>query len=375
MYRIQYLFHQVFSKIKYEKRRYMLYIFSFYTGLLLPAFCIANIRSADQVIYYTTFEGMEQAVQIDWLGERFDAVKLGNRQQRSVSAVYEEDFPEWNHQYVTVHGIDEHYFYPLPEITGRAFKESEFKRGENVCLLSQKIAEDNSYRLGDLVSIQGEKFEIAGFTENEKFSGIIIPYRAMEKIYSRENLIQFSCVFLEEDENVRLEAAEEAVWQIENTDEHAEMLETTDGSVLYENALATKARWRFVRGAAAGVSLLFFILNEIIVLAGKIEKEQRVIGVNMAMGASEREIRDCLFFETLLITSAAAVLVLFTLIPLAKAFGLGSAVTLDKAVVIIFLAIALLTCELLTWGAFGTIRKRSISMMLKEYKKTAGDLR
>lgn len=58
MDRVNYLFYQLFLKIKYEKRRYFLYVLSFYVGLLLPTCCIANTRSVEQVIYYTTFKGI-----------------------------------------------------------------------------------------------------------------------------------------------------------------------------------------------------------------------------------------------------------------------------------------------------------------------------
>lgn len=54
MDRVNYLFYQLFLKIKYEKRRYFLYVLSFYVGLLLPTCCIANTRSVEQVIYYTS---------------------------------------------------------------------------------------------------------------------------------------------------------------------------------------------------------------------------------------------------------------------------------------------------------------------------------
>lgn len=49
MDRVNYLFYQLFLKIKYEKRRYFLYVLSFYVGLLLPTCCIANTRSVEQV--------------------------------------------------------------------------------------------------------------------------------------------------------------------------------------------------------------------------------------------------------------------------------------------------------------------------------------
>ena len=370
MRRIRYLFHQVFQKVRAEKRRYVLYVFSFYAGLLLPAFCIANIRSVDRVIYYTTFEGMENTVQIDWLGERFDAVDEEAAKGMSVSAYYEEDMAEWNHQYVSVEGIDGHYFYPLPKVSGRTFAENEFENGENVCLLNRRYAREYSCGIGDKVKLREEQFEVIGLMEDE-YSGIILPYRAMERAYRKESLIQFSCIVPkgaaagEKDAAAEKGAAEGIARQIEGADETAEILEVTQGETLYENALAAKMRWRFLRGAAAGAALLFFILNESIVLTGKLENEQQVIGVNMALGAAEGEVKLCLLFETLMITAAAVSLVLLTAFPLAKIFGLGNAVVLDREAVFAFSVMSFLMCGILTWAAMRAVRRKSISMMLR----------
>lgn len=370
MRRIRYLFHQVFQKVRAEKRRYVLYVFSFYAGLLLPAFCIANIRSVDRVIYYTTFEGMENTVQIDWLGERFDAVDEEAAKGMSVSAYYEEDMAEWNHQYVSVIGIDGHYFYPLPKVSGRTFAENEFENGENVCLLNRRYAREYSCGIGDKVKLREEQFEVIGLMEDE-YSGIILPYRAMERAYRKESLIQFSCIVPKEvaagekDAAAEKGAAKGIARQIEGADETAEILEVTQGETLYENALAAKMRWRFLRGAAAGAALLFFILNESIVLTGKLENEQQVIGVNMALGAAEGEVKLCLLFETLMITAAAVSLVLLTAFPLAKIFELGSAVVLDREAVFVFSVMSFLMCGILTWAAMRAVRRKSISMMLR----------
>lgn len=370
MRRIRYLFHQVFQKVRAEKRRYVLYVFSFYAGLLLPAFCIANIRSVDRVIYYTTFEGMENTVQIDWLGERFDAVDEEAAKGMSVSAYYEEDMAEWNHQYVSVEGIDGHYFYPLPKVSGRTFAENEFENGENVCLLNRRYAREYSCGIGDKVKLREEQFEVIGLMEDE-YSGIILPYRAMERAYRKESLIQFSCIVPkgaaggEKDAAAEKGAAKGIARQIEGADETAEILEVTQGETLYENALAAKMRWRFLRGAAAGAALLFFILNESIVLTGKLENEQQVIGVNMALGAAEGEVKLCLLFETLMITAAAVSLVLLTAFPLAKIFGLGSVVVLDREAVLVFSVMSFLMCGILTWAAMRAVRRKSISRMLR----------
>ncbi len=329
-----------------SKKRYLLYIISFYIGLLFPAFCIANIRSADQVIYYTTFDNMEDSVQVDWFGSGFDVPGIEGTEY-SVSAYYQEDFPQWNHQYIAVKGIDEHYFYPLPEISGRGFDEEELREGRRVCLLDQKNAKRYDCRAGDRISVCGEKLRIIGIIMDTKFEGILLPFGAMEEICRNKQNIQFTGVFRADTEE---EKAKITAWVTEELEKYEgiEVQGVIDGSTIYENALATKMQWRAVRGIGAAVSALFFLMNETVVLMGKAKKERQTIGIHMALGATEGEMKGMLFLETLLVTFFSAMLVLATLLPFARLASMESAVLLDHTAVIWFLAAAFFMCEILT---------------------------
>ena len=338
--------HQVYLKIWHQKKRYLLYIISFYIGLLFPAFCIANIRSADQVIYYTTFDNMEDSVQVDWFSSGFDVPGIEGTEY-SVSAYYQEDFPQWNHQYIAVKGIDEHYFYPLPEISGRGFDEEELREGRRVCLLDQKNAKRYDCRAGDRISVCGEKLRIIGIIMDTKFEGILLPFGAMEEICRNKQNIQFTGVFRADTEE---EKAKITAWVTEELEKYegVEVQGVIDGSTIYENALATKMQWRAVRGIGAAVSALFFLMNETVVLMGKAKKERQTIGIHMALGATEGEMKGMLFLETLLVTFFSAMLVLATLLPFARLASMESAVLLDHTAVIWFLAAAFFMCEILT---------------------------
>lgn len=364
MNRRGYLFHQTLLKMRYQKKRYVLYVLSFYVGLLFPAFCIANIRSVDQVIYYTVFDNMKNSVQIDWSSEKFDLLKTENLQNCSVSAFYEEDFPQWDHQYIPIKGIDEHYFYPFPQIRGRYFQTDEFRKDSRVCLIDENNADKYSLQTGDQISVHGESLNVIGIVMDTKYEGIIMPYQTMKKIYQYKKNIQFTGIFMaateEEKDRLVLNVMEEL-----KKDENAAILEVTDGEVLYKNALATKTQWRVVRGIFAAVAALFFLLNETIVLMGKMEKEKQTIGIYMALGASEREIKGAMLFETMSVTFLAALLVLVTLWPLARVVSLESAVLLDCTSVFWFLVSAFLMCELLTVVVVKSIKDEQISNMIK----------
>jgi ABC-type antimicrobial peptide transport system permease subunit len=85
----------------------------------------------------------------------------------------------------------------------------------------------------------------------------------------------------------------------------------------------------------------------------------------MALGASEREIKTGLFFETLLVTLSADIFVLLSVLPLAKIVSLESAVILDSKVCVVFVGASVLLCELLVCIVARTIHKQSISEMMK----------
>ena len=236
--RWEYGYHQVCLKIWYQKKRYLLYILSFYIGLLFPAFCIANIRSADQVIYYTTFDNMEDSVQIDWFSSGFDVPDVGGTEY-SVSAYYQEDFPQWNHQYMAVKGMDEHYFYPLTEIRGRRFSEDDFREGGRVCLLDQKNAERYDCQVGDRITVCGEKLRIIGIIMDAKFEGVILPFKTMKKICRNKQNVQFTGIFKADTEEEKARITAFVTEELEKY-EGVEVQGVIDGRTVYENALATR---------------------------------------------------------------------------------------------------------------------------------------
>ena len=364
MKRFAYLFYQTFLKIKYRGKRYLLYVITFYLGLLLPTFYIANIRSVSKVIYYTTFDKMQKSVQIDWFSDKFDIIEPDKNAQYSIKAQYTEEFPEWDHKYISIDGIDENSYYPLPEVKGRTFTKREWEDGSYVCLLNEKSAKAYNCQIGDMLTIQGKRFKVIGFIQDKLFENIVIPYYAMAKIYQGEN-VQFTGTFLTKEDVDKEKISSDVIRRIEQKDVEAEILYVTDGQTLYENALATKLRWKLLRQMVAAVTILFFILNESIVLTGKQKKEINMLGVNMALGASKRDLNIGLLIETLVITLLAAAMVGVTLMPVARCFGLDSRVILDSIALTEIFGLALSVGMVLTWIEMRIMKKASIASLLK----------
>lgn len=285
--------------------------------------------------------------------------------EHSISAFYEESFPEWENQYVSIKGIDESYFYPLPKIEGRTFSKKELQEGKDVCLMNKQYARMHACEIGDMIQIRDKRLKVIGLIDNSVYSGMIIPYQTMLNVYKEEKDIQFSGTFFCENELQKQKRIDEVIEQIKEKDNHADILGVTEGEELYKNALYTKIQWRIVRGMCALVAILFFMINETIVLMAKAKKERKIMGINLALGATERDIKYCLFFETLLVILLAVFLVMITLRPLAKLASLEHIIILDSMVIVETVILAVWACEILTWIIVSRIKKENIADMVR----------
>ena len=97
----------------------------------------------------------------------------------------------------------------------------------------------------------------------------------------------------------------------------------------------------------------------------KAKKERKIMGINLALGATERDIKYCLFFETLLVTLLAVFLVMITLRPLAKLASLEHIIILDSMVIVETVILAVWACEILTWIIVSRIKKENIADMVR----------
>ena len=363
MKRYLYIVYQTWIKIKYQKKRYFLYILSFYVGLLLPAFCIANIRSVDRVFYFTTFKKMNSSVQIDWFSKKFD-ILFPEGTEYSIKAYKEENFKQWGDKYVSVIGIDEKYAYPMPDINGRMFNKREMKTGAAVCLVDSQCAKTYSCKVGDGILIRDKKCRIVGILNSSIYSGIAIPYQTMKDIYQNKEKIQFTGTFWGESNNLE-KIADKGTKIIEKNDPKSELISTTTGMELYKNALTTKKQWRIVRGLIAMVALTFFALNESIVLIEKRDEEQGTVGIKLALGASRKEMRIEALLETFWITGIAVLLVIVTMNPLARMLQLDNVIVVDGVIIAEMITISLLTCGILARCSIKKIKLYPIALMLK----------
>lgn len=355
---------QTFRIMLYKKKYYCLILVAFYIGLLLPIFCFANIRSVGQIFNYAVFDGIENSVTIDWFSKSFDLIDTVDIENASVSAQFQENFTNWNNQYVTIKGIDSNYFYKRPKLVGRDFRSEDYERGRQVCIIGNTDAKNHQLRIGDDLKIRQNTFQIIGVFTDPKLDVIMVPYKSMMNTYQNIEKVQFSGCFLYDNVEQGGEIVNKITEEIKQESADAELLYSIEGKEMLEGAIQSRTAWRQVRILFMVVSSIFFVCNEAIVLKANMEREKKRIAIQLAMGAEIREINIGYLIQTLLIALVAATAACVSLMPLARVFSLENAVTVDKVVIWISIIGSVFVCESMMWLILRPLKNTQITTWL-----------
>lgn len=362
--RYRYICRQAYRKAVYNKRKYALYIISFYIGLLLPALCLANMRYVAGTVELATFDRMSDAVIIDWFAKDFDAVTVGGEAEYSMTAHYEETFAGQEERYLSVTGIDENSFRPIPSLIGKAFSASDHQNGESVCLLSKKDAEALFLKLNDTIKVKDTPITVVGLVDDARYDGMILPYSTMKKLYSGKERVQLSATVIPRLPADKDTVVRDITEQIDGLKDSTSLISVSDGEDLYNRTMQDAMRWRLLRLAIAAVALAFFLTNEILVLLGKSEIEKRTIGVLLSLGVDRRDISVGMIIDAMIIVLPAALLAMLSLMPLAKMAGIDSAISEDGCFAGLFLSLSLGLCAICSYILIRKTASISISELI-----------
>lgn len=235
--KFKYACEQSLARVIYNKRKYVLFIVSFYIGLLLPALCLASLRYVEQTVAFNIFDCMDEAVVIDWFADDFDSVMINDGRDYSISAHYEETFAGQNDRYLSVTGIDENYYRPMPSVIGKGFSASDHRDGNLVCLISKKDAEALSLGIYDSIVIKDTPLTITGMVDNTRYDGLMLPYSTMKKIYSGTERVQLTATIISESGADKEMIIQNITNQIDGMKDTTSLISVVDGEELYNNAI------------------------------------------------------------------------------------------------------------------------------------------
>lgn len=366
MRKMCYLGYQTIQRMMHIKAHYLLYIVSFYIGLLLPVFCIANYSFLKDRLEFYVFDGMDNSVQIDWFSSSFQTTDFDGLTGYSMKAMYQEVVSDWDNYPILVEGIEKNYFYKMPSVKGRALTNKEMDQGDAVCLLDMASSKKYNCDVGDMVQINDHNLKVVGVITNSIIRNhIIIPLGMVDKIYREKGeTIQYSGTFMMNEKQDANQLISLLSSMIKEKDEHAKILFSAMGEETHKQAIQSVAQWKVLRAFIALGVAIFFLINEMIIIIGKLQKDKKAIAIKMALGISSREIGICYLIETICIIFVADLLVFLTITPLAKVFSLDEIILFDPFVVIVTLIGSLGISAIISLGVMHTLKKKQISSML-----------
>lgn len=367
MRKMGYLLFQTLQSMIYYKKRYVLYMISFYVGLMLPVLCIANYNHIRDMFHYYVFDGMEQSVSLNWQSYSFDAADLDISVEHTVSALCQEVFLNWDSSPMSVMGIEKSYYYDLSETEGRMFTEAEMDQGKCVCILDRETSQNYDCGLNDTITIKGMDFTVIGLSTDPLFKNqIVVPLAAMEKVYeNHDTYIQFTGVFILDKDQNKEQFLMEAENAVRGKDQEAQILFSDTGEQMYQSAVQSVEKWKLLRGMIAFGAALFFMLNELVIITGKIQKDRKTIAVKMALGASQYTVACSCLLEIAFITLIADVLIFLSIRPLAKVFALDGIILFDPFVIVVSLLGSMGVAVMITLSMLWNLRNDTISSLMK----------
>ncbi len=366
MEKVRYLGYQTIQHMLNLKRRYFLYLISFYVGLLLPVLCIGSYQFIDSSLDSYAFDKTKDTAIIDWFSQSFETANLDIPNEYSIKVRYQDTFLNWDNVTFSIEGKDEKGMNAISNIKGRRITEEEVKQASPVVLVSDEGAEKNQWQIGDIIQINNYKLEIVGVIETDIQNYMVMPLGTMEKVYTDKqvNMQYTGTIMLQENENAE-QLARLVTSDIKEKDEKSEILSSTIGAEVYRQYIDSVKKWKVLRAGLALGATIFFLINEIIIIIGKMNKDERTIGIKMALGTSIYEVGICYMIEIVVITLLADLLVFLTMKPLIKLLSLESIVIFNKEVVFVTLIGSIATSGIIALMATRNLKKHTISSMLK----------
>lgn len=361
MKKILFLLSVVRARMQYNRGLYLIIIASFGAGLILPAFCISNILFLQKNLESEMYLNMERTIEVDYFvyDSKPDWDKWAERNKieyMSTSCMYEKLIPEMGNKSMNVLEIDDNYFlYNKIEVgKGNVFDDNKS------CFIHEKIAQEYSLELKDVLTIGNHTYQICGFIKDLHLKGyIILP---LERELSIDVNKQYLSYFTLEDE-VDLQSF---INDIEICDD-IKINAIKTGQENFEGTLNSVQVWIVSRVVIAVVSVIFAAVNNTFVLYGLFLNSRRSIGIHCAIGANKKHIIFMFTIEVLIIVILAVIIVFTLLRPLAFMLEMQEEILINRYLIgILFLISILIAIGMLTILALLTRRKTLYRSMVGE---------
>lgn len=326
---------------------------SFYAGLILPAFCMANARYYQVQTEKQHFKGYEKTVHVSYMSPLYGSEELARFMQALDTKTAQLSvrnwgiIPEFENGNATLLGIggDYHSFEDIHVVQGRSFSKSELSENNKICTVAKDLLDENGYQTGDSITIEGEKFTVIGSMDDSRYTGyILLPYVKMKEMYPNAEL-QITIDFMTEDVEQGLIDAENYL-KNQNAEVDIVLLQKYQANAgevqsMVKEMMTARIIWGLSAYVFSAVNIAMFVFQ-------RMYESKKRYAIQEVNGMSLNQLFAEILAENILLVLIANLLILLTINPLGKVFRLQNEMSAGWSLFIPLLSLSVGLCMVLS---------------------------
>lgn len=349
-----------------NKKIFVIVILSYYFGLLLPFYCMANIE---------VFAGSMSTIEIIDAGNTYIANMQALRGGEGVDI--ENALSMWGLQGFLVATAFRGYIQVgemsvKVSVTGTGEDLAEYERFELIegnfavreggtaeCTIAQSLARQYGLHTGNSITLNGITYKIAGVVNNfNYYSTVFIP---ASHVPVTADIMQHK-LYLRYGGMTDADQVKSRLMKV--------FPDRSITSVRLASDIADQTiRDGIARSAAillvGAVSVLIAVLNTFLVISGKYEENKKPIAIKLALGAMKSDIGTELFFENVLFVCLANLLLWMTSPILIRSVPIRADFSFSWRIYPVIFGVSVITAVIMSVLLRNKVMKASLAALLK----------
>ncbi len=232
-----------------------------------------------------------------------------------------------------------------------------------LCKVSFQLAEELNLRPGDTLELAKQSFTIVDLLYEINPNSVRVDWPVFLAIYpEKSNYYSLSVSASSEAEEQQLAEQLHSLLTVEEV----EFLSVSSISELNQEQHKDTNFWLSQRAGAIVLALVFFALNQLIILIDKWQKDRVVWAVHRAVGASKKTVWFIQLIETLTLATIAYIVAICSLKLVLEFNSLTVVTRLDIWTIAVGYLILMPLCLLLQMLVIGTLKRPVLATLLKE---------
>ncbi len=358
--------HNAFS----NKKILLIVILSYFFGLLMPFYCLANIEvfvscmgTIDVIDSENTYTADLQALYGKEGADIENTISSLDLADYLVTTYFRGDIQAGEiSAKVSVTGIGEDWadFERFEMIEGSfSLREADAPEGEAECVVAQGLAKKYGLHPGSHIMLNGVSYRIAGIVNNLNYYNKLFIPSAMVPVTAD---IMWHRLYLRYGEPTDAGRVENQLRRVFPDRSIRSVRRTSDETAQTFREGVSRSAAILLVGA---VSLVIAVLNIFLMVSGKYEEDKKTIAVKLALGAARSDIGTELFFENVVFVCMANLLLWVTSPLLTRLVPVSADFSFSWRIYPLILGLSVTTAAVMSVFLRNKVVKVSLAALLK----------